>query len=57
VRRRLGYPEPEPVDLAGLGNVRIEALDVVVTPEAVASVLPLSSTITRFAQVSLSRQR
>jgi 3-deoxy-7-phosphoheptulonate synthase len=42
VRRQLGYPEPEAVDLAGLGNVRIEALDVVVTPEAVASVLPLS---------------
>jgi 3-deoxy-7-phosphoheptulonate synthase len=42
VRRQLGYPEPERVDLAGLGNVRIEALDVVVTPEAVASVLPLS---------------
>ena len=42
VRRQLGY-EPEPADLAGLTNTRIVALDVVVTPEAVATVLPLSA--------------
>jgi len=42
VRRQLGY-EPEPADLAGLTNTRIVGLDVVVTPEAVATVLPLSA--------------
>jgi 3-deoxy-7-phosphoheptulonate synthase len=42
VRRQLGY-EPEPADLGGLTNTRIVGLDVVVTPEAVATVLPLSS--------------
>ena len=43
VRRQLGYPDPEPVDLDGLTNTRIVGLDVVVTPEAVATVLPLSA--------------
>ncbi|TFV79589.1 3-deoxy-7-phosphoheptulonate synthase [Blastococcus sp. CT_GayMR20] len=43
VRRQLGYPDPEPVDLSGLTNTRIVSLDVVVTPEAVATVLPLSA--------------
>jgi 3-deoxy-7-phosphoheptulonate synthase len=43
VRRQLGYQGTEPADLAGLTNTRIVALDVVVTPEAVATVLPLSS--------------
>ena len=43
VRQQLGYPELEPVDLSGLTNTRIIGLDVVVTPEAVATVLPLSA--------------
>src|SRR3954467_11077189 len=43
VRRQLGYPEPEAVDLSGLGNTRIEGLSIVVAPEAVAAVLPLSA--------------
>ena len=43
VRQQLGEPAPEPVDLAGLTNTRIVGLDVVVTPEAVATVLPLSA--------------
>jgi 3-deoxy-7-phosphoheptulonate synthase len=43
VRRQLGYAEAEAVDLAGLGNTRIEGLSIVVTPEAVATVLPLSA--------------
>jgi 3-deoxy-7-phosphoheptulonate synthase len=43
VRRQLGEPAPEPVDLSGLTNTRIVGLDVVVTPEAVATVLPLSA--------------
>jgi 3-deoxy-7-phosphoheptulonate synthase len=42
VRRQLGYQDAEAVDLAGLTNTRIEGLSVVVTPEAVATVLPLS---------------
>ena len=41
VRRRLGYDEGEPVEPAGLVNARIAGLSVVVTPEAVATVLPL----------------
>jgi 3-deoxy-7-phosphoheptulonate synthase len=44
VRRQLGYEDPEAVDLSGLTNARIEGLSVVVTPEAVATVLPLSAT-------------
>jgi len=43
VRRQLGSEELEAVDLAGLTNTRIVGLDVVVTPEAVATVLPLSA--------------
>ncbi|HLM06654.1 MAG TPA: 3-deoxy-7-phosphoheptulonate synthase [Blastococcus sp.] len=43
VRQQLGHPELEPVDLSGLTNTRIIGLDVVVTPEAVATVLPLSA--------------
>ena len=43
VRQQLGSREPEPVDLSGLTNTRIVGLDVVVTPEAVATVLPLSA--------------
>jgi 3-deoxy-7-phosphoheptulonate synthase len=43
VRRQLGYPEVDAVDLTGLGNTRIESLSIVVTPEAVATVLPLSA--------------
>ena len=43
VREQLGYGDVEPVDLSGLTNTRIVGLDVVVTPEAVASVLPLSA--------------
>jgi 3-deoxy-7-phosphoheptulonate synthase len=43
VREQLGYGDVEPVDLSGLTNTRIVGLDVVVTPEAVATVLPLSA--------------
>jgi 3-deoxy-7-phosphoheptulonate synthase len=41
VRRSLGLQDIADVDLADLVNARIAALTVVVTPEAVASVLPL----------------
>ena len=43
VRRRLGYPAAEAEDLSGLVNTRIAGLSLVVTPEAVATVLPLSA--------------
>lgn len=43
VRHTLGYADAEPVELTGLTNTRIAGLDVVVTPEAVATVLPLSA--------------
>jgi 3-deoxy-7-phosphoheptulonate synthase len=43
VQRQLGYPEVEAADLSGLVNTRIAGLTVVVTPEAVATVLPLSA--------------
>jgi 3-deoxy-7-phosphoheptulonate synthase len=43
VRRQLGYPAEAPVDLSGLVNMRIAGLSIVVTPEAVATVLPLSA--------------
>ena len=43
VRRQLGYDDAEAADLTGLVNTRIAGLDVVVTPEAVATVLPLSA--------------
>jgi 3-deoxy-7-phosphoheptulonate synthase len=42
VRRQLGFTEPESVDLSDLTNRRIAGLDVVVTPEAVATVVPLT---------------
>jgi 3-deoxy-7-phosphoheptulonate synthase len=41
VRARLGYADAGPADLAGLSNTRIAGLDVVVTPEAVATLLPV----------------
>ncbi|RBY86161.1 3-deoxy-7-phosphoheptulonate synthase [Blastococcus sp. TF02A-26] len=43
VRRRLGLGEVETVDVSDLVNARIAGLSVVVTPEAVATVLPLSA--------------
>jgi 3-deoxy-7-phosphoheptulonate synthase len=43
VRQSLGLQDTADVDLADLVNARIAALTVVVTPEAVASVLPLSA--------------
>ncbi|WP_081866057.1 3-deoxy-7-phosphoheptulonate synthase [Blastococcus sp. URHD0036] len=43
VRRRLGVAEAEPVDVSDLVNARIAGLSVVVTPEAVATVLPLTA--------------
>jgi 3-deoxy-7-phosphoheptulonate synthase len=43
VQRQLGYQDGEAADLSGLVNARIAGLTVVVTPEAVATVLPLSA--------------
>ena len=43
VRRRLGLGEAEAVDVADLVNARIAGLSVVVTPEAVATVVPLTA--------------
>jgi 3-deoxy-7-phosphoheptulonate synthase len=43
VQRQLGYQDGEAADLSGLVNARIAGLSIVVTPEAVASVLPLSA--------------
>ncbi|SNS83403.1 3-deoxy-D-arabinoheptulosonate-7-phosphate synthase [Geodermatophilus saharensis] len=43
VRERLGVPPDGDVDLSGLVNTRITGLSVVVTPAAVATVLPLSA--------------
>jgi 3-deoxy-7-phosphoheptulonate synthase len=43
VQRQLGYQDVEAADLSGLVNTRIAGLTVVVTPEAVATVLPLSA--------------
>ncbi|NEK85075.1 3-deoxy-7-phosphoheptulonate synthase [Blastococcus saxobsidens] len=42
VRERLGVAQPEPAELPGLANTRITGLSVVVTPAAVATVVPLS---------------
>src|SRR3954463_13116607 len=42
VRADLGLPHAEPADIADLVNTRIAGLSVVVTPEAVARVLPIS---------------
>jgi 3-deoxy-7-phosphoheptulonate synthase len=43
VRRQLGAADTEPVDLDGLVNTRIAGLSSVVTPEAVATLVPLSA--------------
>jgi 3-deoxy-7-phosphoheptulonate synthase len=43
VRRRLGLAGAEPVDVSDLVNARIAGLSVVVTPEAVATVVPLTA--------------
>ena len=43
VQQRLGVGRDQTVDLTGLVNTRITGLSVVVTPAAVASVVPLSS--------------
>jgi 3-deoxy-7-phosphoheptulonate synthase len=43
VRERLGAPAEDDVDVADLVNARITGLSVVVTPGAVASVVPLSA--------------
>jgi 3-deoxy-7-phosphoheptulonate synthase len=43
VQRRLGVEGAPTVDLAGLVNTRITGLSVVVTPAAVATVVPLSA--------------
>jgi 3-deoxy-7-phosphoheptulonate synthase len=42
VQQRLGVPQEDAVDLSGLVNTRITGLSVVVTPAAVATVVPLS---------------
>jgi 3-deoxy-7-phosphoheptulonate synthase len=42
VQQRLGVVQTRSVDLAGLVNTRITSLSVVVTPAAVATVVPLS---------------
>jgi 3-deoxy-7-phosphoheptulonate synthase len=43
VRRQLGYQQEEAADLSDLMNTRIAGQSIVVTPEAVATVLPLSA--------------
>lgn len=43
VREELGLPDTETVDVGGLMNARIAGMSIVVTPEAVASVVPLSA--------------
>jgi 3-deoxy-7-phosphoheptulonate synthase len=43
VRRRLGLADVDPVEVSDLVNARIAGLSVVVTPEAVATVLPLTA--------------
>jgi 3-deoxy-7-phosphoheptulonate synthase len=43
VQQRLGHQDAAAVDLSDLVNTRIAALTIVVTPEAVATVLPLSA--------------
>lgn len=44
VRQRLGYDSAEEIDLDGMVDVRIVAKSTVVTPRAVAMVLPLTET-------------
>jgi 3-deoxy-7-phosphoheptulonate synthase len=58
VRRQLGQVVTEAVDLSDLVNTRIAGLNVVVTPEAVATVLPLSAasaTTTRAGRRAVAR--
>src|SRR3954451_10526190 len=43
VQRQLGHPDADPVDLGGLVNTRIAELSTVVSPEAVATLVPLSA--------------
>lgn len=43
VRQRLGVEQADDVDLVGLVNARITGMNVVVTPAAVATVVPLSA--------------
>jgi 3-deoxy-7-phosphoheptulonate synthase len=43
VQRRLGVEQPDDVDLADLVNARITGLSVVVTPAAVATMVPISA--------------
>jgi 3-deoxy-7-phosphoheptulonate synthase len=43
VRRQLGYDEAETLDLSDLVNTRIAGQSIVVTPEGVATVVPLSA--------------
>jgi 3-deoxy-7-phosphoheptulonate synthase len=43
VARQLGHEDAEAVDLTGLVNTRIAGLSIVVTPEAVATLVPLSA--------------
>jgi len=57
VREQLGLADDETVDLAGLMNARIAGLSIVVTPEAVASVVPLtaaSAATTRAGRTAMS---
>jgi 3-deoxy-7-phosphoheptulonate synthase len=58
VRRQLGQVDTDAVDLSDLVNTRIAGLNVVVTPEAVATVLPLSAasaTTTRAGRRAVAR--
>src|SRR3954468_662443 len=43
VQRALGHSDADPVDLGGLVNTRIAGLSTVVSPEAVATLVPLSA--------------
>lgn len=42
VRSRLGYLESQPVDLDDLQDIRIQGKSIVITPEALSTVLPVS---------------
>lgn len=42
VRAELGYDDPEPVDTRNLIDTRIERKEIVISPEAVEAVLPLT---------------
>ena len=58
VRRQLGQVDADAIDLSDLVNTRIAGLNVVVTPEAVATVLPLSAasaTTTRAGRRAVAR--